>query len=132
MGQHQLRQGKTMSYSSADGVTHPASFWCLDDPLVIMISGQQLRLRFIGWHDIASYDADREPIAGAVKDYILSGAEYDMVRNLPTQHPQGTPITLEVVEMAWQIALNKKDQGEAPVAGKTDLRTSFFETAVNA
>lgn len=120
--------GKTMPYTSPDGAQHPDAFWCLQK-LHAEIDDSMMRLQFIGYHDAASYDADRDPISGAVKEYMLAGDGFQQAINLATAHPQGTPISVEILRMAWQVVLAAKEIGEPPADGQPDTRTSFFETA---
>lgn len=127
MGNYALRMGKQMAYTSGDGAGHPNSFWCLDR-LGVEIGDAALRLKFVGYHDAPAYDADRQPIAGAVKEYLVSGAEFMAAINLPTGLPTGAPISAEILGMAWAVALNTKDQGDGP----PETRTSFFAEAVAA
>lgn len=131
MGQYQLRVGRKMSYTSADGVLHANSFWCLNH-LDANIGEGRMSLVFIGYHDVACYDADRQPIAGAIKNYIISGTAFQEAINMPTQYPQGTPISGEILTMAWSVAMSMKEIGTAPGEGEPDTRTSFFEGAASA
>lgn len=128
MRQHQLRMGKATGFTSQDGADHPNSFWCLNR-LEANIGDATMALVFIGYHDAASYDADKQPIAGAIKHYIVSGTAFQEAINMMTQYPLGTPISAEILSMAWVVALNTKDIGVAPNQGEPDTRTSFFEAA---
>ena len=51
------------------------SFWCLDR-LATDIGEQTMRLKFVGFHSIAAYNEDRQPVTGAVKEYMVQGAEF--------------------------------------------------------
>lgn len=131
MGNHALRMGKVMPHTSEDGAEHAESFWCLNR-LDANIGDGTMALIFIGYHDVASYDDDKQPIAGAIKHYIVSGTAFQQAINMVTQYPLGTPISAEILAMAWVVALNTKDIGNAPATGQPDSRTSFFETATGA
>lgn len=128
MGQYQLRIGKSMAFTSQDGAEHPDSFWCLNR-LDANIGAATMALVFIGYHDAASYDADKQPIAGAIKHYIVSGEAFASAINMQTQYPQGTQISAEILGMAWSVAMNTKEIGEPPGEDEPDTRTSFFEAA---
>ena len=120
---HSIRLGKTMDFTSQDGVNHPESFWCLDD-LRIPIGESAIRLEFVGYHNVESYDNNGAAIAGAKKIYQFSNERYMNSINMPTQFSKGNPISREILEMAWATAIAEKDtEGETP--------RSFFETAVS-
>jgi hypothetical protein len=126
MATHTLRMGKQMPFTSADGASHPQSFWCLDR-MSVEIGDQALRLRFVGYHDAASYDAERQPVAGAVKDYLVTGQAFLSAVGMMTEGEQ--PISAEILRLAWQAALDAKDTPDPEHEGQT---TSFFEAAVDA
>jgi hypothetical protein len=126
MGNHNLRAGKNMSFTSADGAPHPQSFWCLDR-MSVEIGEQALRLHFVGFHDAAAYDAERQPVAGAVKDYLVTGQAFLSAVGMVTEGEQ--PISAEILRLAWQAALDAKDTPDPAHEGQT---ISFFEAAVDA
>lgn len=129
MGNHIIRMGKQMPFISPDGASHPNSFWCLDR-LTVGVGDSSIGLRFIGYRSAADYNADRHPIAGAVREYLISGGRYYEAIQRATQFPTGTPISHEVLQMAWDIALEVKDQGLPPANPEDpDTRTSFFGSA---
>lgn len=127
MANHLLRMGKRLNFTSPDGAPHPQSFWCLDR-MLLEISDRALRLRFIGYHDAASYDADRQPVAGAVKEYLISGQAFTDATGLPTQGV-AVPISVEVLRLAWAVALNEKEI--VPDPAHPDNKVSFFDGAVD-
>lgn len=125
MRDHTLRVGRTMEFKSEDDVIHPQSFWCLDD-LQIKIGESLIRLEFVGYHNTEAYDNEKLPIAGAKKIYLLADDLYMAAVFSPTQYPKGSPKAKEILTMAWDLALGKKDiLGDSPEA-----ITSFFENAV--
>ncbi len=79
------------------------------------------RLRFLGWHDKESYNGDRPPVAGAVKEYYLTALTFEGAIGLATVAPAGAPISAEILLMTWAVALGTADTGGV----------SFFATATN-
>jgi hypothetical protein len=130
MRDHTKRLGKIMPFTSADGVTHDASFWCLNYQATD-IGGRNGRVEFIGYHSTAAYDNDADPIAGASHSYQFAGDLFDATAYEPTRYPTGTPLAAEIIAAAWQIALATKDVGDAPVEGQPDTRAPFFANAVD-
>lgn len=126
MGNHSLRMGRVMPFTSPDGASHPQSFWCLDR-MSVEIGEQSLRLRFIGYHDAAAYDAERQPVAGASKDYLVTGAAFLSAVGMVTEGEQ--PISVEILRLAWQAALDSKDAADPEHEGQL---ISFFEAAIDA
>jgi hypothetical protein len=123
--------GKTMPYTSPDGAQHPNSFWCLSG-LNVQIDTNRLELTFVGYHDTASYNADKQPVAGAVKSYsILGFNDFHGVIDRPILSSL-LPIGGNILAMGWQVTLETKDDGIAPINEGVDTRTSFFEYAVDA
>ena len=120
MADHTLRGGKTMPFTSHDGVEHAASFWVLDD-LQVRISDSAIVLKFVGYHSVAAYDADKQPIAGAEKHYMVSGEGFANAIGLPTLG-QALAIGTEIIRLAWTVALAELDTDGA----------SFFDGAVDA
>jgi hypothetical protein len=124
MRNHTLRGGKTMAFSSPDGAQHEASFWVLDR-LAVDIPDQAARLKFVGYHSTAAYDEDKQPVAGAVKEYLASGEAFAAAIAMPTLG-QALPIGTEIIRLAWTVALATLDtQGEGEMV-------SFFGGAVDA
>lgn len=121
---HALRLGKTMGFNSPDGAPHAASFWCLDR-ILVEIGDTAIRLRFIGYHDVAAYDAGKEPVAGAVKEYLVSGTAFAEAIQLSTL-AAGVPISAEILRLAWVAAGQVHD---VDVAGQM---VSFFDGAADA
>jgi hypothetical protein len=131
MANHLQRIGKTMPYTSQDGVVHAESFWCLEE-IPIQIGRQTVGLKFVGYHDTASYDAERQPISGAEKNYLLSGDQFLAAVNTPTAHAAGTPISAEILRMAWEVAVGVKDIVIPPqTPGGAETIISFFESAAD-
>lgn len=130
MGDHTQRMGRVMPFEDAAGAQHPASFWCLSR-LLIEIERSQITLHFVGYHDVASYNADRSPISGAVREYQLAGEAYFDAIQKVTQFPTGTPITAELLTMAWEVATATEDVA-APVPEEGEEQeppVSFFADA---
>ncbi len=127
MGNHALRMGKTMAFASPDGAEHAASFWCLDR-LGVEIGDAALRLRFVGYHSVDAYDEDRQPVSGAVKEYLISGAGFAAAIALTTAAAD-LPIAAEIVRLAWQVALDTNDTADPE--NESEL-ISFFAAAVDA
>ncbi len=126
MGVHAIRMGKSMGFISPDGANHPSSFWCLDR-LDAEIGSLALRLRFIGYHDTAAYDADRQPVAGARKEYLISGQAFMEAIALTTQAAD-VPISAEIIRLAWAVAAGIADTPDPENEGEF---ISFFEAAVD-
>lgn len=126
MGNHALRGGKIMPFTSLDGAEHEAGFWCLDR-LVGEIGNGTLRLRFIGYHDAAAYDADRQPVANAVKEYLVSGEPYAAAITLPTS-AANVSVSAEILRLAWAVALSITDTDDPENEGEM---ISFFAGAVD-
>lgn len=120
MANHALRLGKTMAFTSPDGAEHANGFWCLDR-LAVDIPDQAIRLKFVGYHSTAAYDADKQPVAGAVKEYLVTGTAFGAAIAMLTSG-QAVPISAEIIRLAWAIALATLDTGGA----------SFFAGAVDA
>lgn len=125
-----IRLGKIMEYTSSDGVTHPTSFWMLED-LHASVGSNRLSLKFIGYHNMQSYTVDRKPIADAVKEYNIVG--YTDFHAIIDQLPLASNVSIGglILLMAWQVAIATKDIGPNPGPDEEDLRVSFFETAVD-
>ncbi|HEY6231351.1 MAG TPA: hypothetical protein VIW64_08805 [Pyrinomonadaceae bacterium] len=127
MGDHTLRLGKTMGFISADGAEHVASFWCLER-LATEIGDRSLRLRFIGYHSAAAYDADRQPVASAVKEYLISGEAFMAAISLTTAAAD-VPISAEIIRLAWAVAAGVADTADPENEGEF---ISFFDSAEDA
>lgn len=125
-----LRLGKLMEYTSTDGVLHPESFWMLEE-LQAEVGVNRLRLKFIGYHNAASYTIERKPISDAVKEYNVQGFEnfHAIIDQLPLA--EDVPIGGLILLMAWQVAITTKDIGPLPGPDDIDTRVSFFETAAD-
>ncbi len=123
---HNLRSGKTMPFTSPDGAAHPNSFWCLDR-IGVEIDDQAVRLRFVGYHDVAAYDAGKQPVAGAVKDYLISRNGFAQAVALPTVGAN-IPISNEILRLAWVSALGEHDLDDPTHAG---AKISFFAGAAD-
>lgn len=129
---HTLRMGRVMPYTSADGAAHPESFWCMG-PLSIDPDLSQIKLRFVGYHSVAAYNEGHMPVAGALREYHLFGEDYTAAISKVTKFPTGSPITAEILAMAWEIALTVKDVVvPPPEAGGDAGALSFFEQSMSA
>lgn len=131
MADHTKRMGRTMPYTSQDGVSHPESFWCLNF-LATDIGGRNGRIEFVGYHSAAAYDADSQPVAGATRSYQFAADAFDAAVYEPTKLPTGSPLAGEIISAAWGIALAAKEIGEPPADGEPDARTSFFAASTPA
>ncbi|HEY9286156.1 MAG TPA: hypothetical protein VIP46_22080 [Pyrinomonadaceae bacterium] len=129
---HTLRMGRVMPYTSADGALHPESFWCMG-PLSIDPDLSQIKLRFVGYHSVAAYNEGHAPVAGALKEYHLFGADYMASIGQGTRFPTGTQMAAEILTAAWSTALSVKDVIVPPEEeGGDAVHVSFFEQATDA
>jgi hypothetical protein len=126
MRNHALRKGKELAFTSPDGAEHPDMFWCLSK-IGIEIDDTALRLHFIGYHDVAAYDAGKEPVAGAMRAYLISGAGFETAAALLTSAAD-TPISAEILRLAWEAALATEDVEDREHEGEM---ISFFDGAVD-
>jgi len=124
VGNHQLRNGRVMPFASPDGAAHPDSFWCLDR-ISVEIGDAALRLKFIGYHSVDAYDEDRHPVTGAVKEYLVTGAEFMAAITLATAGA-GIPISAEITRLAWAVALDVTDTADPE---NEEEMISFFASA---
>jgi hypothetical protein len=128
---HTQRMGRKMPYTSLDGAPHPESFWCLGR-LTIDVDLSQIQLGFIGYHDTATYDAGRGPIADAVKEYYLYGEDFAAAISRVTTFPTGTPISAEILSLAWAVAVSTEDVVSFPNGEDAEaVHTSFFSQAIS-
>lgn len=98
-----------MPYTSRDGTEHPESFWCFDG-LRVDPSDTALIVTFRGWRDVAAYDADKSPIAEAMREVRISGAGYYAL--IGQGAPIGT-IAEAMVQMAWDAMAEDQFFSEA-------------------
>lgn len=125
---HSLRAGRTMAYTSADGVSHPASFWCLNFA-AFAIGDSTARLEFVGFHSVQAYDAGASPIQGATKSYQITPESWFTQVHIPLPAPDQT-FDVNFLLAAWNVALSTIE-GEPPAEGQ-DMRKSFFDGATPA
>lgn len=128
---HGQRMGRKMPYTSADGAPHPKSFWCLGR-LTVDIDLSQIQMSFVGYHSAEAYDDGRVPITGAVKEYYVYGADFAAAITQATAFPSGSPISAEILGLAWRVAMSAKDVVVPPAEeGGEASHVSFFEQADN-
>lgn len=127
---HAIRHGRTMAYTSADGVSHPQSFWVLSFA-AFDVGAATGRLEFIAYHSAAAYDSGATPIAGAVRSYQISPAEWTQVVRIPLPAPDQT-FDVNFVLAAWNVALQTKDVCDSPPDGRQQTCVSFFAGSVPA
>lgn len=132
MRDHRARMGKTMPYTSEDGAEHLDSFWCLKH-LDVDINNRRLALGFVGYHSAGAYDAGRDPVARADKSYFLQGEAFDRAVGKLVGRA-GVPISVEIIQMAWEVALSTLDERLEydSTTGEVTGGHSFFEEAVDA
>lgn len=124
MGNHAIRGGKLRPFTDKIGNDYPNAFWVVDD-IDIRIGQSTIILVFVAYRDTGNYDLDRDPIPGASKTYVLTGADYWSAISEVSQYPPETPIAPILLAMAWQWAYSIKDDGPE------GARISFFEDAVD-
>jgi hypothetical protein len=123
---HTTRGGLVMAFTSDFGSTHPESFWCASENHQLY-DESKISLIYRGWANVAAYNEGYPPIPGAERRYQIDGAAFDAVIMLPTTHPTGTPLSLEMLERMNEYVIAMKD---VPVEGGDPV--SFFEEAVPA
>src|ERR1051326_7471347 len=79
---HAGRLGRVMPFTSADGVSHPNSFWCLSFA-AFSIGESTARLEFVGYHSVEAYDSGAEPIQGATKSYQITPDKWTASTHIP-------------------------------------------------
>lgn len=127
---HRQRLGRVMPFQSADGVLHQAAFWCLNFA-AFAIGDSGARLEFLAFHSVDAYNAGAAPIAGAMKDYVITPDQWMASVFVPLPAPD-QPFAVNFLLATWGVALSRKDVGDPPAEGEEDTRTSFFAESVEA
>jgi hypothetical protein len=104
---HANRLGRTMAYTSADGVSHSQSFWCLNFA-AFSIGDSTARLEFVGYHSVQAYDSGAEPISGAVRSYQITPEHWQQSVFVPLPAPS-QPFAVNFLMQSWAVALQTQD-----------------------
>lgn len=105
-------------FTGGDGADHPDCYWT---PVLTNFDwyAERARVVYAGFHDAAFWSAGGKPIAGAQREYLLSG---DTFRSMAPAYLSGA---IPPAAMVDQIALDALD-APAPTPEDPDRMVSFF------
>jgi hypothetical protein len=116
-----------MSYTSADGASHPESYW-RPELMDVRRSGRLATAVFRGWHNAATAQIvnglpTNDPIAAADHRYDVVGDAFDQMR--ATLNAEGAPSTEEYI---YQLA---RQTADTPDPNQPGGWISFFANATD-
>lgn len=114
---------KEKAFEDATGTQHDKCYWRLVQ-FNIGVADRNAKATFYGYKDQAARQAGKHPLPGAVKEYSVSGAEFDA---LMAKHLQAGGEN--VMKISYDYATAKKDV--VPDPSKPDDKVSFFDGAID-
>ncbi len=113
-------------FTDLSGVTHTqAHFRCVQ--INIGAADKSIALTFYGYKDLPSFGSGKQPLVGAQKSYVISGAEFMAVAMAA---PSGATLYAALANAAETHALATLDvdSGEVDSSGNP-IKVSFFQNA---
>ena len=119
---------KLMPYTDPYGVAHPDAVW-IPNEVHIAHSDGAVRVVFAAWHNAAALAAGKTPLAGACKEYALTGAAYHALAQ--TAPAAGQTTLFGVISQACYDHLTVIPDVPAPTEQDPNRKVSFFADAAD-
>jgi hypothetical protein len=115
---------KRMKWTDRYGATHAKSVW-LATAVAFDAYAKTGQVTFRGWHDAESYAAGRPPLPDAVKQYTVTGDEFDALVGSPV--PAGQKTLIGVISRASYDLLADKVKDTPHPTDPDAGEVGFFE-----